>query len=350
MKNKIGQYGAFRLGFVMALGVLGALAVGMATASLSGPLTLIFAALFISLGLDPLVRWLQRQGLSRGGSVAVVALGFVLVVAALVWAIVPLVTHQAMELIRTAPRHFSDVENQAWYLSVNGATGGAAKGVLDWAYEALEDPNFWLGVGGGVFQVGSAVAGGTVGALFVVILTIYMVSSLDSISRALYSLVPASKRGSFVPIAEEIAKSIGTYLSGMVILAFLNSVFSFILLSILGVRYAFLLAVIAFVVSLVPLIGSVVSTAVITTVSLFTSPGTALIALICLVIYMQIEAYVLTPKIVGKTLNIPGSLVIIGAMLGGTLLGLLGALVAVPIVASIVLVVRKVVVPKQNAA
>ena len=92
-----------------------------------------------------------------------------------------------------------------------------------------------------------------------------------------------------------------------------------------------------------------ISLVICTTVALFSSPTTGLFTLIFLLAYVQIEAYVLTPRIVGKAIQIPGSLVLIGAMIGGTLLGLLGALVACPVSASLVLIVKKVVMPAQDA-
>ena len=97
------------------------------------------------------------------------------------------------------------------------------------------------------------------------------------------------------------------------------------------------------------MVGSLISTALVTFVSLFTSPQTALVVLMVMLVYLQVEAYVLTPRIVGKAIRIPGSLVLIGAMVGASLLGLLGALVACPISASILLIVKKVVVPSQAA-
>jgi predicted PurR-regulated permease PerM len=93
----------------------------------------------------------------------------------------------------------------------------------------------------------------------------------------------------------------------------------------------------------------VISTTIITVVSLFTSPSAALIVLIVMLVYMQVEAYVFTPRIVGKAISIPGSLVLIGALIGGTLLGLLGALIACPTTASILLIIKKVTVPAQNS-
>jgi predicted PurR-regulated permease PerM len=135
----------------------------------------------------------------------------------------------------------------------------------------------------------------------------------------------------------------------MVTLAAMNAAFTFLLLSIVGVRYAGVLAALAFPITLIPLVGSVISTTIITVVSLFTSPSAALIVLIVMLVYMQVEAYVFTPRIVGKAISIPGSLVLIGALIGGTLLGLLGALIACPTTASILLIIKKVTVPAQNS-
>ncbi|TPW65402.1 AI-2E family transporter, partial [Schumannella sp. 10F1B-5-1] len=92
-----------------------------------------------------------------------------------------------------------------------------------------------------------------------------------------------------------------------------------------GVRYAGLLAAIALPITFIPLVGSVISAIIATTVAFFTSPTAGLVTLILLLVYMQVEAYVFTPRIVGKAIEIPGSLVLIGALIGGTLLGLLGA-------------------------
>ena len=86
-----------------------------------------------------------------------------------------------------------------------------------------------------------------------------------------------------------------------------------------------------------------------TVLALFTSPLSALIFGILYLIYIQIEAYVITPRVMSKAISIPGSLVVIGALIGGTLLGLIGALVAVPVTASILLIIKQVYIPKQDA-
>lgn len=339
----------FRLGFVTTLGVLLALVLGAAIASLGYALTLIFIALFVSLGLYPLILRLEAAGLSRTGAVLVVIFLFLLALLLLIRLIVPVVQEQAAELVRQLPGGLANVENQTWFINVNGALDGALTPALDALQQAAADPAIWVAVSGGALNIGFTLVNGTFGVIFVVALTLYFLASLEAMKQSLYVLVPASRREAFVEIAEEIAQSVGKYLSGMFVLALLNTSFTFVLLTLCGVRNAAILAAFALPITLIPLVGSVISMIVVTIVSLFTSPTAALIVLIVLIVYLQIEAYVLTPKIVGKAISIPGSLVLIGAMVGGTLLGLLGALIACPVVASVLLIIKKVVVPAQEA-
>ena len=342
--------GPFRIGFVATLGVLLALLLGSAIISLSTALTLIFVALFVCLGLYPTVQALERRGFSRVGAVLTVLAAFLLLVSLLIWLIVPIVLTQTAALAQYLPSGFDRIEDQAWFITVNQSAGGALTPVVTWLADASADPNVWLAIGGGALRVGAGFLNGVVGTIFVLVLTIYFVAGLESIKTAAYSLVPASRRVGFIELSETIASSVGAYLGGMVVLAAMNATFTFLLLSVTGVRYAALLAVVAFPITLIPLVGSVINTVIITFVALFTSPTTALIVLIVMLVYVQLESYVLTPRIVGKAINIPGALVLIGALVGGTLLGLLGALIACPVTASVLLIMKKVVVPAQNRA
>ncbi|WP_022885999.1 AI-2E family transporter [Glaciibacter superstes] len=341
--------GPFRFGFITTLGVLLALVLGAAIANLSYALTLIFFALFITLGLYPLVRKLESRRISRVGAVLIVMAIFLVLVGLLLWAVVPIITDQAGALIRQLPGGLGQIEHQAWFVAFDSSVGGALTPFVHQLQHSAADPAVWLAISGGALRVGANVLNGTFGVIFVVALTLYFLASLETMKQSLYSLIPATKRPAFTEIAEQIGDSVGKYLSGMFILAIINAAFTFLLLSVAGVRYAAVLAALALPITLIPLVGSVINTVIVTVVSLFTSPGTALVVLIAMLVYMQIEAYVLTPRIVGKAISIPGSLVLIGALVGGTLLGLLGALVACPVTASILLIIKKIVVPAQNA-
>lgn len=348
-ESKLLANGPFKTAFVATLGVLLALLVGSAVMSLSTVITLIFVALFVCLGLYPIVQKLERRRFSRTGAVLTVLGGFLVVVALLAWLIIPIVVEQSAELVQYLPAGLDQVEHQPWFVDLNSSLGGVLNPAVDWLITAVADPNVWIAVGGGALRVGAGILNGTAGTVFVIVLTLYFVSSLEMIKAGVNSLIPASKREGFIDLSETIAASVGKYLGGMVILAGMNAVFTFILLTACGVRYAPVLAALAFPITLIPLVGSVINTVIITAVSLFTSPTVALIVLLVMLLYVQVESYILTPRIVGKAISIPGSLVLIGALAGGTLLGLLGALIACPTSASVLLIMKKVIVPAQNS-
>ena len=132
--------GPFRVGFVATLGVLLALLLGAAVVSLSTAITLIFVALFVCLGLYPVVQRLESRGFSRAGAVLGVLVAFLLVLALLAWLIVPIVVRQATELAQGLPAGFDEVENQSWFIEVNRAFGGALTPGIRWLEETTADP------------------------------------------------------------------------------------------------------------------------------------------------------------------------------------------------------------------
>jgi predicted PurR-regulated permease PerM len=342
--------GPFRLGFVATLGVLLALLLGAAVASLSTALTLIFVAFFVCLGLYPTVRRLEARGFSRAGAVLTVVAAFLVVLALLLWLVVPIVVRQLNQLGDYLPDGFANIEGQRWFVDANASFGGGLTPALDWLRTTVSDPGTWLAVGGGALKFGAGVLNAMFGGIFVIALTIYFVAGLETIQASLYRLIPASRRPRVMELGDAIMESVGKYLGGMVVLAAMNAVFTLVLLTIAGVPFAPVLAALAFPITLIPLVGSVINLIVVTVVALFSGPQTALAVGIAMFVYVQLEAYVLTPRIVGKAISIPGSLVLIGAMVGGTLLGLLGALIACPVTASVLLIISKVVVPRQEAA
>ena len=342
--------GPFRFGFIATVGVLLALALGLAVGSLSGPITLIFFALFVSLGLDPVVKRFERWGLPKWAAILAVMVAFLLAVALLLWIVLPIVIDQAVELVTGLPRSFDELQKTDWFISTNDFFGGALVPLLDWIQTELAKPDFWITVSGGALRLGVGVVNGVFGTIFVIALTLYFIASMDSMKSALYDLVPQSRRTSVAELTEEITANVGNYLSGMFVLAVINSIVTFIVLTIVGVPWAPLLAAIALPITFIPLVGSVISWILASSVAFLTSPTAGLVTLVVILVYMQFEAYFLTPKVLGKAIKIPGAVVVIGAMIGGTLLGLLGALVACPVSAAILLIVKKVIVPRQKLA
>ena len=140
----------------------------------------------------------------------------------------------------------------------------------------------------------------------------------------------------------------GSALIGSVILSSLNAAAVFILHLVIDLPFPALMAVIAFVITLIPLFGSVIFWIFASVVALFSSPTQALIFFVAYLVYIQLESYVISPRVMNKAIAIPAALVLIGALAGGALAGIVGVLVALPVMASILLIIREVVVPRQN--
>ncbi|WP_395243994.1 AI-2E family transporter [Agromyces sp. MMS24-K17] len=341
---------AFRIGFIGTLGVLVALLLGGVVGQLSTVILYVVFALFLALGLDPLVTWLERW-MPRWVAILLIVAGVLGVVALLVATIVPIIIEQTQYLIDHWEEIGEDVAGSPIVVWLQGLLGE------DFQLETLiQDATDWLGdpanlasLGGGVLAVGAGIAGGFTGVVIVLILMLYFMASLRSMERYSAKFVPASSRAGYLDLTDDITSSVGRYVMGQVSLGLINGALSFIYLSIIGAPSPILLAFIAFLCSLVPLVGTLTGAIIISLVCLTASPITALAAIIYYLVYMQVEAYVLSPRIMNKAVAVPGALVVIAAVAGGTLGGVLGALVAIPVAASLIIIIEKVVFPRQDA-
>ncbi len=338
----------FKIGFIITLGVLVAILFGAMIGQLSTILMYVVGALFIALALDPIVRWLERHRVRRPLGIAIVFGAFILIMAGVLAVIVPMIMDQITQLARTAPSYFTDIANQPWYLWLQQNFGT----YIDFNQLLQTAQNFiaenWTNIASGALQAGIGIANGLTAALIVLILSLYFLSSLQVMKRAFYSIVARSNRAQVIDITEQITKSVGGYVNGIVVLALINSVLGFIMMTIVGVPFAGLVAVGVFFLALIPLFGSLLATVLVALVALFNSPTAAIIAAIYYLIYMQIEAYLLTPRIMNRVVSVPGALVVIGALAGGTLLGLLGALISIPVTAMVLMIIKQVWMPRQD--
>ncbi len=342
---------AFRIGFIGALGVLLALMLGGIVSELGTVILYVALALFLALGLDPIVSWMQRRGLPRWAAILIVFAVVIGLFVGLIAMIVPIVVRETTNVIEDWPAIVENAKNSdlvVWLNNLSG-TGHAIEEAIEAAGKWLADPANLGSLGGGILAVGAGIAGGFTGATIVLILTLYFLASLDSMKRYAARFVPASSRAGYRDVSEEITGSVGRYVMGQVSLAAVNGVLSLIYLSIIGAPAPILLAFIAFLFSLVPLVGTLSGAVIISLICLAAGPYTALAAAIYYLVYMQVEAYVLSPRIMNRAVAVPGALVVIAAVAGGTLGGVLGALVAIPVAASLIIIVQKVVFPRQDS-
>jgi putative heme transporter len=341
---------AFRIGLVGGLGVLLSLVIGAAVTQLSTVLIYVGLALFIALGLDPLVSWLEKK-MKRGLAITIVFAAVIAVFAGLLFTVIPLIVQQTSNLITNFPQIVSDFGNSDLVKGIESQLGGVidVDQAVQGATSFIQDPNNLLTLGGGLLAVGTGIASGLTGSVIVLILTLYFLASLRSMKRVAYRFVPANKRPRFASLTEDVTGAVGRYVVGQVTLAAINGVLSLIFLTIIQAPLPVLFAFVAFLASLIPLVGTLSGAVIITLVCLFASPVTALAAAIYYVIYMQVEAYVLSPRIMNRAVKVPGSVVVIAAVAGGALGSVLGALVAIPIAASAIIIIQKVVFPHQDA-
>jgi predicted PurR-regulated permease PerM len=340
---------AFRIGLVGGLGVLVSILIGGVIGQLTTVLIYVGVALFLALGLDPLVSWLERK-LPRWAAILVVFAAVILAFTGLLLTIIPVVVDQVSNLIANFPDIVDRMVTSDFVNTIEQQLSGVvdfdsvAKSVTDF----VSDPNNFVSLGGGILAVGAGVASGVTGATVVLILTLYFLASLRSIKRVAYRFVPATKRAGFIDVSEDITSAVGRYVVGQFTLAAVNGVLSAIFLWIIGAPQFVLLAFVAFLFSLIPLVGTITGSLIIVVTCLFASPLTALVALIWYLVYMQVEAYVLSPRIMNRAVSVPGAVVVIAAIAGGTLGGILGALVAIPVAASTIIIIQKIVFPRQE--
>ncbi len=338
---------AFRFGLIGTLGVGLGLLILMSIVTLSTILTYIGAALFIALGIEPLIVFLERRKFPRWAALVTVLFIIIGAFTALIWAIVPIAVGQATQLVQGIVTWVEKGDAQKWFEQLKRQFPTIVN------QDNINNVTHWLqsnvgNITSGILQTGIGIASGIFGVIIVIILTIYFTASLPNIKRASYLLVPASKRARFADLADQITDSVGKYVMGQVSLALVNGALSAIFLTIIGAKFPILLAFIAFFFSLIPLVGTITGSVIIVAICLLSGWPTALAAAIYYLVYMQVEAYVLSPRIMNRAVQVPGAVVVIAALAGGSLLGILGALIAIPFAASILLIIKQVVIPRQN--
>ncbi|MFC8943132.1 AI-2E family transporter [Streptomyces griseoincarnatus] len=332
------------------LGVGAGIAVLDALSAVATVLVYVGLALFLALALEPPMRVLTSRGLPRWAAVTVAIVGFALVVALFVVLVLPLAVQQVGIFGAQLVAALRDVPEQPWYVWTTNNLGALdLNGLLSSLTELLNDPRQLSAIAGGVLQVGTGLINGVTAVVIITALTIYFAVTLPTMVAAVLRLVPRSRRTMTGSFLTEVLDSFGRYVSGQLILATINATFTLLLTVFAGSPAPILLAVIAFVAALIPVVGTVIGSILVTLATLTVSPAAAVVVGILLLVYMQVEAYVLSPRVMSRAVAMPGVLVIVAALSGAALGGILGALVAVPVAAAGLLVINRVVLPLQEA-
>ena len=335
-------------GFLLAVGV--ALAIGVVSVlRTNGQLIVwIAAALFIALGLDPLVRRVESWGAPRWVGVLTAALGLAAVAGAFVALLVPTVIEQSTQLVQDLPAIIDGVMTAEWFVQLDEEFH-LQEAVRAQTERLAADGVAVTDLFGGLLGFGQTVLNAVFSVLVVVVLTLYFLSSLPHMKYWAYRLAPRSRRPRIEALSEQITSSVGHYVMGQSFVAALNGAVAFTALAIAGAPFAVLLAAIAAFMAFIPLVGAAIGGTLLTLVSLLTSWQTAAVFAAIYFVYLQIEAYVISPRVMARAVSVPAAVAVIAVIAGGALLGVLGALMAIPLAAALLLLVREVFIPRQDA-
>ena len=335
----------FVIGFFGGLGLFLAWWLGGVVVSISSVIIQIVVALFLAAGLNPVVEWLERRGMRRAFAVVTVIAGVIAALALFIVAIVPVITDQVQSISDSAPGWLDTFQRTRWIQNLDQQYD-----VVDKVKAYVSDGTFVSGLFGGVLGIGLAVLSVLLNAFVVVVLTLYFLSSLEKTKQALYGLAPASRRDRVSKLGDEIIKGVGGYVSGAFIVALCAGISSLIFLFVVGLGdYAVALAFVVALLDVIPMIGATLGAVIVTAIAFATDPKIGLICIIFYVVYQQLENYVIYPRVMSKSVDIPGVVTVIAALVGAALLGVIGALLAIPTAAAILMLTREVVQRRQDA-
>jgi predicted PurR-regulated permease PerM len=340
-----GGRSAIRTGFTVTTGGLIALAVGLGVRRVASELMLIIVAAFIAIGLEPAVALLTRRGMRRSYAVAVIIVGGLGLLAAFLAAAAPPIVSEAQQLVRHSPDYLRQLQDKHTTIGRLNASWHLVDRV-----QALTDRALSLKAFGGLLGAGALVLSYTFQLVIVLVLVIYFLADFPGIKRAAYRLAPLERRPRVGLIGDEIIARTGGYVLGNLFTSLIATVAQYVVLRTLDVPFALALAVLVGLFDLVPLVGSTIAGVVVTTVTLATvSTTAALINVVFTVVYRLFEDYVLSPRILARTVEVKPAVTVIAVLLGGALLGVEGALIGVPVAAAIQLVVTQVVYPRTDS-
>ncbi|MEO3804317.1 AI-2E family transporter [Nonomuraea sp. B1E8] len=336
--------GPFLFGLVGGLGVLTAIAIAQMVVNSLSTIILVVVAMFLAVGLNPAVEALQRWGLARRAAISIVFTGVIVAFVLFGLAVVPPVSKQLSEFIEAVPGYITELSNHPTLRQI------------DADYQVLPQLRTFVtstlgpSLATGIMGAGLVVLNGVFTTVTLLVLMLYFLGSLHTIKDYLLKLVPASRRERTSAISEEILTGIGGYVAGNVLISVIAGVVAWIFLSIVDVRYALALALVVALLDLVPLVGATIGAVFVSLVALLQSLPAGIACAIFFVLYQQVENYFIYPKVMKRSVDVTPAVTVIAALFGGALLGIVGALLAIPVAAAISLIIREVVLPRQARA
>jgi predicted PurR-regulated permease PerM len=339
------HHAPFYVGFVGGLGVLVAVWMAMRIQAIGSTLMLVVVALFLAAGLNPAVEFFERHGMRRSYAVLTVIFAFLVALTLFVVAIVPVITDQVKSLTDNVPQWLDSLQRNRQIQRLDNEYD-----VIHKVQDYVSNGDFASSIFGGAVGIGLAVLSALFNGFIILVLTLYFLSSLETTKSALYRLAPASRRDRVSRLGDRIIRSVGGYVSGAFIVAMCAGISSLIFLFVVGLsQYAVALAFVVALLDVIPMIGATLGAVIVTAIAFAEDWKIGLACAIFYIVYQQVENYVIYPRVMSKSVDIPGAVTVIAALTGAALFGIVGALLAIPTAASILMLVREVWVRRQDA-
>lgn len=333
----------FFVGMTAAAGVAVTYAAVHGLVLVSSMLLLIGVAFFVSVGLEPAVSWLVNRRFPRWAAVTTVLVTAAVVIVGSMAAAVPPLVEQARQFIDHAPHYVQQVQDHS-----------SLVGKLNDRFHLQQRITDMMNGSGGnavseVVKAGKTVFGTLTDLVVGMVLTVYFLANLPNIRVTLYRFVPNSRRPRAILIGDRIFAKVGSYMIGNIVISVIAGVATFVWLIVFGVPYPLLLAIFVALLDLIPF-GSTVAGIIVAAVALTVSVPVSIATLAFYTAFRLAEDYLLVPKIIGKAVEVPAVVTLLAVLVGGALLGLVGALVAIPVAAAIQLLVQEVLFPRLDQA
>ena len=334
----------YYIGFVGGLGVIICFYLAESLLAVTTELILILIALLIAVGLNPLVEKLTTRGMRRGFAVLIVAGGGLLLLAAFITAIAQPLATQTSGLIDAMPKRLENLERNRTIANLDQRYN--IVGRLQTMFTSADTTQV---IAGSILGFGEFIVTSVIESFTVIVMTLYFLSSLPTIRSAALRFVPASRRPRVALLSDGVLERMGGYVSGAATVAALAGLAAFMMLGVLQVQFLLPLALLIALTDLIPLVGATLGALVVTIIVFLDSPAKALAAALFFVVYQQFENFIIYPRVMSRSVDVPPMVAVIAALIGAALLGVVGALLAIPLAAGAIYLFREVVQPRQDA-
>jgi predicted PurR-regulated permease PerM len=335
----------FRLGALVSLGAASTVIGLYALYTVRAILIRVLIALFIAVSLDPAVRWLAKRGMRRGFAVTVIFLLAAGLAAAFLISVIPPLVTQFRNLVDDLPGYLGRLQDRSSQFRE-----------LNDRYHVSDQLQGLVGtipgrLGTGLLGFTSRLFGAVVNGLTVLVFTVYFMADMPRIRGGLVRLFPVERRPRAHQVVDLMVDKVGGYMIGNIIISIIAGMASFVAFTVLGVPFAVPLAFVVAICDLIPMIGATLGAVIGVSVALFTSPlATTILVAAFFLGYQQLENYLIAPRVLRTTVELGAAAVLIAGLVGATVLGLIGALMAIPVAAAFNVLLNERLVAHETAA